>query len=63
MSDLWQVIKGVNAAMIGVGKREDLKKDFAKAEKSGAWPYIIVGFIYTLGFIGLVLLAVKFALS
>ncbi|MDC9714825.1 MAG: DUF2970 domain-containing protein [Gammaproteobacteria bacterium] len=51
MKGLGQVIKAVTSAMIGVGKREDLVKDFERTEKQGPWPYIIVGFIMTIGFI------------
>ena len=63
MKDLWQVIKAVNAAMIGIGKKDDLVKDFEKTEKSGPWPYIIVGLVMTVLFISAVILAVKFALA
>jgi len=45
--------------MIGVGKREDLKKDFERTEKQGPWPYIIVGLVMTIVFIGLVVVVVK----
>jgi hypothetical protein len=44
--------------MIGVGKREDLIKDFERTEKQGPWPYIIVGLIMTVGFIGAVIVVV-----
>jgi heme A synthase len=37
--------------MIGVGKREDLIKDFERTEKQGPWTYIVVGLIMTIGFI------------
>jgi hypothetical protein len=43
MKGLGQVFKAVTSAMIGVGKREDLVKDFERTEKQGPWPYIIVG--------------------
>jgi len=49
--------------MIGVGKREDLIKDFERTEKQGPWPYIIVGLIMTGVFIMLVIAVVKFALA
>jgi hypothetical protein len=49
--------------MIGVGKKEDLVKDFERVDKQGPWPYIFVGLIMTIGFIGLVILTVKFTLS
>jgi len=60
---LGQVFKAVTSAMIGVGKREDLIKDFERTEKQGPWPYIIVGLIMTGVFIMLVIAVVKFALA
>ncbi len=63
MKGLGQVFKAVTAAMIGVGKREDLIKDFERTEKQGPWPYIIVGLIMTGVFIMLVIAVVKFALA
>jgi len=60
---LAQVFKAVTSAMIGVGKREDLIKDFERTEKQGPWPYIIVGLIMTAVFILLVIAVVKFALA
>jgi len=63
MKGLGQVFKAVTSAMIGVGKREDLIKDFERTEKQGPWPYIIVGLIMTVVFIMLVIAVVKFALS
>ena len=63
MKGLAQVFKAVTSAMIGVGKREDLVKDFERTEKQGPWPYIIVGLIMTGVFIMLVIAVVKFALA
>ena len=63
MKGLGQVFKAVSSAMIGVGKKEDLIKDFERTEKQGPWPYIIVGLIMTVVFIMLVITVVKFALS
>lgn len=62
MKGLGQVFKAVASAMIGVGKKEDLIKDFERTEKQGPWPYIIVGMIMTIVFIGLVIVAVKLVL-
>jgi hypothetical protein len=45
MKGLGQVFKAVTSAMIGVGKREDLIKDFERTEKQGPWTYIVVGLI------------------
>jgi len=59
MKGLGQVFKAVTSAMIGVGKREDLIKDFERTEKQGPWPYIIVGLIMTIGFIVMVIAVVN----
>ncbi len=59
MKGLGQVFKAVTSAMIGVGKREDLIKDFERTEKQGPWPYIIVGLIMTVGFIVMVIAVVN----
>ncbi len=63
MKGLGQVFKAVSASMIGVGKKEDLVKDFERAEKQGPWAYIIVGLIMTVVFIFAVIAVVKFALA
>ncbi|ABL01834.1 hypothetical protein Rmag_0031 [Candidatus Ruthia magnifica str. Cm (Calyptogena magnifica)] len=62
MKGFGQVFKAVTFAMIGVGKKEDLAKDFARTEKQGPWAYIIVGLIMTFVFIGLIITAVKLVL-
>ena len=61
MKNLGQVFKAVTSAMIGVGKKEDLIKDFERTEKQGPWPYIVVGMIMTIAFIVLVIDVVKLA--
>jgi hypothetical protein len=63
MKGLAQVFKAVTSAMIGVGKKEDLIKDFERTEKQGPRPYIFVGLIMTVVFIMLVVAVVKFALA
>jgi hypothetical protein len=63
MKGLGQVFKAVTSAMIGIGKKEDLIKDFERSEKQGPWPYIIVGLIMTIVFIVIVMVVVKFATS
>ena len=63
MKGTLQVFKAVASAMIGVGKKKNLAKDFEATEKNGAWSYIIVGIIMTVLFIGMILAAVRFALS
>lgn len=62
MQGLGQVFKAVTSAMIGVGKKADLEKDFERTEKQGPWPYIIVGLIMTVVFIMLVIAVVKLVL-
>ncbi|WP_190600443.1 DUF2970 domain-containing protein [Candidatus Vesicomyidisocius sp. SY067_SCS001] len=62
MKRLGQVFKAVVSAMIGVGKKEDLVKDFARTEKQGPWPYIIIGLIMTFVFIVLIIAIVKLVL-
>ncbi len=63
MKGLGQVFKAVTSAMIGIGKKEDLVKDFERSEKQGPWPYIIVGLIMTIVFIVIVMTVVKFAIA
>jgi len=63
MKGTLQVFKAVACAMIGIGKKKNLAKDFEATEKTGPWPYIIVGIIMTVLFIGTILAAVRLALS
>ena len=63
MRAMLQVFRAVASAMIGVGKKKNLEKDFETTEKNGPWSYIIVGLIMTILFIGTILFAVKLALS
>ena len=63
MKGTLQVFKAVASAMIGIGKKKNLAKDFEATEKNGPWPYIIVGIIMTVLFIGTILAAVRLALS
>ncbi|MCH9711202.1 MAG: DUF2970 domain-containing protein [Proteobacteria bacterium] len=63
MGRLRQAFRAVTSAIIGIGKREDLVKDFEQTERQGPWLYIVVALVMTVGFIVLVMLAVKFALS
>ena len=63
MKGTLQVFKAVASAMIGVGKKKNLAKDFEATEKNGPWSYIVVGIIMTVLFIGMILAAVRLALS
>ena len=49
--------------MIGVGKKKNLAQDFDTTEKTGPWPYIIVGLVMTVLFIGSLIFAVSLVLS
>mgnify|MGYP004003701941 FL=1 len=62
MGSLLQVFRAVASAMIGVGKKENLAQDFESTEKTGPWPYVIVGVIMTTLFIGTILFAVRLVL-
>ena len=63
MRYFFQVLRGVASAMIGVGKKKILAKDFDAVEKSGPWLYILVGLVMTILFIGSILFAVRLVLS
>jgi len=60
---LLQVFKAVASAMVGVGKKDNLTKDFEKTEKQGPLAYIVVALIMVAIFIGVIITAVRFALS
>ena len=62
MSSLLQVFRAVASAMIGGGKEKNLAQDFESTEKTGPWPYVIVGVIMTTLFIGTILFAVRLVL-
>ena len=62
MSSLARVFKAVASSMIGVGKKKSLAQDFEVVEKTGPWPYIIVGLVMTVLFIGSLILAVRLVL-
>ena len=62
MGSLTRVFKAVASSMIGVGKKKNLVQDFEAVEKTGPWPYIIVGLVMTVLFIGSLILAVRLAL-
>lgn len=57
-----QVFRAVASALIGVGKKKNLVQDFDATEKTGAWPYIIVGLFMTVLFIGSLIFAVRLVL-
>jgi hypothetical protein len=62
MKSLMQVFRAIASAMIGVGKKKNLAQDFEATEKTGPWPYIVVGLIMTILFIGTILVAVRLVL-
>ena len=57
---LLDVMKSVMWAFLGVQKRKNYERDFQHGKP---WQYIVVGLIFVGIFIGLVVTAVKFALS
>jgi hypothetical protein len=63
MKSLLQVFRAVSSAMIGVGKKKNHAQDFDATEKTGPWPYIIVGLMMTILFIGSLIFAVRLVLS
>jgi len=62
MKSLMQVFRAVASALIGVGKKKNLVHDFEATEKTGPWPYIIVGLFMTVLFIGTLIFAVRLVL-
>ena len=62
MSSLARVFKAVASSMIGVGKKKSLAQDFEAVEKTGPWPYIVVGLVMTVLFIGTLIVAVRLVL-
>ena len=63
MKGTLQVFKAVVSAMIGVGKKTSLSKDFEAAEKNVPLSYIVVGIIMIVLFISTILAAVRLVLS
>ena len=63
MKSFLKVFRAVASAMIGVGKKKNLAQDFDAAEKTGPWPYIVVGLIMTVLFISSLIFAVRLVLS
>ena len=63
MGQLKQAFKAVFSAIVGIGQREDLVKDFEQTAKQGPWLYIVVALVMTVGFIALVMTIVKIVLS
>ena len=63
MKGTLQVFKAVASAMIGVGKKTNLFKDFEATEKNGPLSYIVVGIIMIVLFISTILAAVRLVLS
>ena len=63
MKSLLQVFRAIASAMIGVGKQKNLAQDFDATEETGPWPYIVVGLIMTVLFIGSLIFAVRLVLS
>lgn len=45
---LWQVIKGIFAALIGIQSKDNFHEDFSQ---KNAAPYIILGVVFTILFV------------
>jgi len=54
--NLWQVIKSVLFALLGVQKNKNAEQDFLQP---GPWPYIIGGIIAVIIFIGTLIYVVQ----
>lgn len=57
---LWETVKSVNAAFIGVQSRKNRERDFTKGKASH---FIVIGIIMTVIFVFVVLFFVKLALK
>lgn len=57
---LWDVMKSVLWAMLGVQKRKNYERDFQHGKP---WQYIVVGLLFVFVFIMTIVTVVKFALS
>ena len=62
MSSLARVFKAAASSMIGVGKKKHLAQDFEAVEKTGPWPYIIVGLVMIVLFISTLIVVVRLVL-
>lgn len=57
---LWETVKSVNAAFIGVQSSKNRERDFTKGKASH---FIVIGIIMTAAFVFVVLFAVKLVLK
>ncbi len=57
---LWDVAKSVMAAMLGVQKSENYKRDFQHGKP---WQYVFIGLIAVAIFIGTIVTVVKLVMS
>ena len=57
---LWDVVKSVLAAMLGVQKNKNYERDFQYGKP---WQYIVVGLIAVAIFIGILVTVVKLVMS
>ena len=57
---LWQVVKSVAAAFIGIQSDANRQRDFSHGKP---WQFIVIGLALTLGFVLMVGLVVKLVLS
>ncbi len=54
------MVSSVLAAMLGVQSEKHRLRDFSAGQ---SWPYLLLGWVATLGFVLLVILLVRWALS
>lgn len=57
---LWDVVKSVLAAMLGVQKNKNYERDFQSGK---AWQYLVVGLIAVVIFIGVLVTIVNVVIS
>jgi hypothetical protein len=60
MKNLWHVVKSVLSAMLGVRPSKEAEEDFAQ---QSLWPYLLVGVLFILGFIGVLMTVVTLVLG
>ena len=58
--EFWDVFKSVAASMFGVQSEKNRQVDF---QKKSIMPFILIGILFVLGFIGVIMLVVKLAID
>jgi len=60
VGEFWDVFKSVAASMFGVQSEKNRLADF---KKKSLMPFILVGILFVLGFIGTIMLVVQLAIA